>query len=49
LAENDCIVRHDKVCTHLHYSICKKLDIKTENWHTRTPKTVYEHEDITVL
>jgi hypothetical protein len=23
------IIRHDKVCTHLHYSICKKLGIET--------------------
>jgi hypothetical protein len=24
LAKNEYIIRHDKVCTHLHYSICKK-------------------------
>jgi hypothetical protein len=23
------IIRHDKVCIHLHYSICKKLGIET--------------------
>jgi hypothetical protein len=29
LAKNEYIIRHDKVCTHLHYSICKKLGIET--------------------
>jgi uncharacterized protein (UPF0371 family) len=24
LAKNEYIIIHDKVCTHLHYSICKK-------------------------
>jgi hypothetical protein len=24
LASSECIVRHDEVCTHLHYSIYKK-------------------------
>jgi len=25
LAKNEYILRHDKVSTHLHYSVCKKL------------------------
>jgi hypothetical protein len=29
LAKNEYIMRHDKVCTHLHYSICKTLGIET--------------------
>jgi len=29
LAKNECLMRHDKVCTHLHYSMCKALDIET--------------------
>jgi len=42
LAKNEYIIGHDIVCTHLHYSICKKLCIVTaENW--------YSHEDTTVL
>jgi hypothetical protein len=50
LAKNEYILRHDKVCTHLHYSICKKLGIETaENWYSHIPKLVTEHEDITVL
>jgi hypothetical protein len=38
------------VCTHLHYSICKTLGIETtENWYSHIPKSVCQHEDITVL
>ena len=29
LAKNEYLMRHDKVCTHLHYSICKSLGIET--------------------
>jgi hypothetical protein len=29
LAKNEYLMRHDKVCTHLHYSICKTLGVKT--------------------
>jgi len=33
LAKNECLMRHDKVCTHLHYSICKALGIETtDKW-----------------
>jgi gamma-glutamylcysteine synthetase len=50
LARNEYIIRHDKVCTHLHYSISKKLGIKrVEMWYSHIPKPVNEHEDITVL
>jgi hypothetical protein len=50
LAKNEYIIRHDKVCTHLHYSICKTLGIETtENWYSHICKLVCEHEDITVL
>jgi hypothetical protein len=43
-------VIHDKVCTHLHYSICKKLGTETaENWYSHVPKPVTEHENVTVL
>jgi hypothetical protein len=49
LGKNEYI-RHDKVCTHLHYSICKKLGIETtENRYSHIPKPVTEREDITVL
>jgi hypothetical protein len=50
LANNEYVIRHDKVCTHIHYSICKVLSIETtENWYSHTPKPVCQHEDITVL
>jgi hypothetical protein len=50
LAKNEYILRHDKVCTHLPYTVRKKLGIETtENWYSHIPKPVTEHEDITVL
>jgi hypothetical protein len=49
-ANNEYIIRHDKVCTHLHYSICKTLGTEiTENWYSHIPVPVCQHEDITVL
>ena len=33
LAKNEYLMRHNKVCTHLHYSICKALGIeRTDKW-----------------
>jgi hypothetical protein len=50
LAKNEYIIRHDRVCTHLHYSICRTLGAETiENWYSHVPKPVCQHEDITVL
>jgi hypothetical protein len=50
LAMNEYVMRHDKVCTHLHYSTCKGLGIETTGrWHTHPPKPVHEQEDVTVL
>ncbi|PNF33084.1 hypothetical protein B7P43_G16085, partial [Cryptotermes secundus] len=49
LAKNEYIVRHDTVCMHLHYSICKEFGIEVpDNWYSHVPKSVCEHEDITV-
>jgi hypothetical protein len=46
LAKSKYIIRHDKVCTHPHYSICKKSGTETaENWYSHIPKPVTEHED----
>ena len=43
-------MRHDKVCTHLHYSICKALGTETtDKWYTHIPKPVYEEGDVTML
>ena len=50
LAKNEYLMRHDKVCSHMHYSICKALDIETtDKWYTHMPKPVYEKGDVTVL
>ena len=50
LAKNEYLMRHDKVCTHLHYSICKALGIETtDKWYTHMPKPVCEEGDVTVL
>jgi hypothetical protein len=47
LAKNEYVIRHDKVCTDLHYSICKTLGTETtENWYSHIPKPVCQHEDI---
>jgi len=33
LAKNEYLMRHDNVCTHLHYSICKDLGIESaDKW-----------------
>jgi hypothetical protein len=49
LAKNEYIMRHDKVCTNLHYSIKTLGTETTENWYSHIPKSVCKHEDITVL
>jgi len=50
LAKNEYLMKHDKVCTHLHYSICKALGIETtDKWYTHMPKPVYDEGDVTVL
>jgi len=58
LAKNEFFMRHYKVCTHLHYSICKDLGTETtDKWYTHThthththmPKPVYVEGDVTVL
>jgi hypothetical protein len=50
LAKNEYLMRHDKVYTHLHYSICKVLGIETtDKWYKHLPKPVYKEGDVTVL
>jgi len=50
LAKNEYLMRHDKVCTHLHYSICKALGIETTyKWYTHIPKPVCEDGDVREL
>ena len=50
MAKNEYLIRHDKVCTHLHYSICKAICIEnTDKCYTHMPKPVREEGDVTVL
>ena len=50
LAKKEYLMRHDKVCAYLHYSICKALGTETtDKWYTHIPKPVCEEGDITVL
>ena len=43
-------MRHDKVCTHLHYSMCRALGIEnTDKWYNHMPKPMCEEGDVTVL
>jgi hypothetical protein len=50
LAKSEYLMRHDKVCTHLHYSICKALGIETtDKWYTLVPKPVYEEGKVAML
>ena len=44
------LMRNHKVCTHLHYSICKALGTEqTDKWYSHMPKSVGEEGDVTVL
>jgi len=50
LAKNEYLMRHDKVCTHLHYSMCKAFGTETtDKWYTHIPKPVCEDGDVTLL
>ena len=50
LVKNAYLMRHNKVCTHLHYSVCKALGTETtDKWYTHMPKPVCEEGDVTVL
>jgi hypothetical protein len=50
LSKNEYLMRKDKFCTHLHYSIHKASGFETtDKWYTHMPKPVYEEGDVTVL
>ena len=50
LEKNEYLMRHDKVCAHFHYSVCKVLGTEaTDKWYTHMPKPVYEEGDVAVL
>ena len=49
LVKNEYLMKHDKVCTHLRYSICEALGTEnTDKWYTHMPKPVYDEGDVTV-
>ena len=46
--KHEYLITHNKVCAHMHYSICKALSIEMKDkWYRHAPKPVYEQEDIT--
>ena len=47
MLKNEYLMRHNKVCGHLPYSMCKAPEIETT--HTHTHNLVNEQEDVTVL
>jgi hypothetical protein len=50
LAKSEYLMRHYKLCAHLHHSICKALGTETtDERYTHIPKPVYEGGDVTVL
>ena len=50
LANNEFLMRHDKVCAPLCSSVCKAPGIEmTDKWYTFLPKPVYEQEVAIVL
>jgi hypothetical protein len=47
---NEYLMKHDKVCTYLHYSAYKALGTETTGkWYTHPTKPVYEQEKVIVL
>jgi hypothetical protein len=50
LVKSEYLMRHDKVCAHLLYLICKALGFEmTDKWYTHMSKPVYEEGDVTVF
>ena len=41
--------RHNKVCTYLHWAICKDKDIPTQDVWLHTPQPVTATEDVTIF
>jgi hypothetical protein len=49
LVKNEYLMRHDKVCAHLHYLICKALGIETKDkWYTHTHTHTHTHAQASV-
>jgi len=44
LAKKKYLMRHDKICAHLHYSLCKALGIETtDRWYTHINTHTHTH------
>jgi len=45
LAKNEYLMRNDKICTRLHYSICRSLGTETtDKWYTHMPSQCMKRE-----
>ena len=50
LAKKEYITRHDKICSRLHYNVCKEFGITTKSkWYEHTPEAVTESGTVTIL
>lgn len=51
LAKHEYLLRHNKVCTYLHYNVCQhyKFPNIPDKWYKHQPEPVVQHEDITIL
>ena len=49
LADGHYTRRHNKVCTYLHWAICKDKDIPTQDVWLHTPQPVTATEDVTIF
>jgi len=46
LMKTEYLLRQDKVCAHLCYSVCKALVIETTDvWHTHTHTNTHTHTE----
>ena len=47
LAQKDYIERHDRVCTQLHYSLCKEygIEVDADKWYEHKPKNTATTRD----
>ena len=53
LAKEQCIKRHDGVCAHLHFNICKETEVQLDkkHWYEHVPKSLQTSQEgrVTIL
>ncbi|KAL1451137.1 hypothetical protein WDU94_003426 [Cyamophila willieti] len=51
LAKHEYILRHNKICTYVHWCLCKKYNIPgiATRWYEHEPKPVVNNEEVTIL